>query len=179
MKQCLDLMPLICFFVFYKSCDIYIASLALIVATMLKLLFTWLRYRTIEKMSLINSLVVLLFGSLTYFFHNDLFIKWKVTAIYAFFSLALLFNQLVLKKPLLQRMLSREITLSDKKWRTLNIAWSTFLMMCSLANLYIALCLPQSTWVYFKVFGLTTLMLVFMVISGIYIYWHIPANRKK
>ncbi|CAI0691559.1 Probable intracellular septation protein A [Serratia entomophila] len=179
MKQFLDFLPLIVFFAFYKLYDIYVASGALIVATALALVFTWVKYRKVEKMTLITFLMVLVFGTLTLVFHNDLFIKWKVTVIYALFALALLISQLVLKKPLVQRMLGKELTLPDKVWSNLNLAWAMFFLACGLANIYVAFWLPQSVWVNFKVFGLTVLTLVFTLISGIYIYRHMPEEQKK
>ena len=179
MKQFLDFLPLIVFFAFYKLYDIYVASGALIVATALALVFTWVKYRKVEKMTLITFLMVLVFGTLTLVFHNDLFIKWKVTVIYALFALALLISQWVLKKPLVQRMLGKELTLPDKVWSNLNQAWAVFFLACGLANIYVAFWLPQSVWVNFKVFGLTLLTLVFTLLSGIYIYRHMPAEQKK
>ncbi|HFF8949151.1 septation protein A [Serratia marcescens] len=179
MKQFLDFLPLIVFFAFYKLYDIYVASGALIVATALALVFTWVKYHKVEKMTLITFLMVLVFGTLTLVFHNDLFIKWKVTVIYALFALALLISQWVLKKPLVQRMLGKELTLPDKVWSNLNLAWALFFLACGLANIYVAFWLPQSVWVNFKVFGLTVLTLVFTLLSGIYIYRHMPAEQKK
>ncbi|CAI0918519.1 septation protein A [Serratia proteamaculans] len=179
MKQFLDFLPLIVFFAFYKLYDIYVASGALIVATALALVFTWFKYRKIEKMTLITFLMVLVFGTLTLVFHNDLFIKWKVTIIYCLFALALLISQLVLKKPLVQRMLGKELTLPDKVWNSLNLAWAVFFLVCGLANIYVAFWLPQSVWVNFKVFGLTALTLVYTLLSGVYIYRHMPEEQKK
>ena len=179
MKQFLDFLPLIVFFAFYKLYDIYVASGALIVATALALVFTWVKYRKVEKMTLITFLMVLVFGTLTLVFHNDLFIKWKVTVIYALFALALLISQWVLKKPLVQRMLGKELTLPDRVWSNLNLAWAVFFLACGLANIYVAFWLPQSVWVNFKVFGLTVLTLVFTLLSGIYIYRHMPEEQKK
>lgn len=179
MKQFLDFLPLIIFFVFYKLYDIYLASGALIAATALVMVFTWVKYRKVEKMALITFLMVLVFGTLTLVFHNDLFIKWKVTVIYSLFALVLLISQLVHKKPLVQRMLGKELILPDKVWSNLNLAWAVFFLVCGLANIYVAFWLPQSTWVNFKVFGLTALTLVFTLISGIYIYRHMPEETKK
>ncbi|GAA3890378.1 MULTISPECIES: septation protein A [Gibbsiella] len=179
MKQFLDFLPLIVFFAFYKLYDIYVASGALIAATALALVFTWVKYRKVEKMTLITFIMVAVFGTLTVVFHNDLFIKWKVTVIYTLFALALLISQLVLKKPLVQRMLGKELTLPDRVWNNLNLAWALFFLACGLANIYVAFWLPQSVWVNFKVFGLTALMLVFTLLSGVYIYKHMPTEQKK
>ncbi|MHA7846728.1 septation protein A [Serratia sp. D1N4] len=179
MKQFLDFLPLIVFFAFYKLYDIYVASGALIAATALALVFTWIKYRKVEKMTLITFVMVAVFGTLTLVFHNDLFIKWKVTVIYTLFALALLVSQLILKKPLIQRMLGKELTLPDKVWGNLNLAWALFFLACGLANIYVAFWLPQDVWVNFKVFGLTALTLVFTLLSGVYIYRHMPAEQKK
>ncbi|CAE1146546.1 septation protein A [Serratia rhizosphaerae] len=179
MKQFLDFLPLIVFFAFYKLYDIYVASGALIVATALALVFTWVKYRKVEKMTLITFLMVAVFGTLTLVFHSDLFIKWKVTVIYTLFAIALLVSQLVLKKPLIQRMLGKELTLPDRIWSNLNLAWALFFLACGLANIYVAFWLPQSVWVNFKVFGLTALTLVFTLLSGVYIYKHMPEEQKK
>ena len=107
--------------------DIYAATTALIVATAIVLIYSWVRYRKIEKMALITFVLVAVFGGLTIFFHNDEFIKWKVTVIYALFAGALLFSQWVMKKPLIQRMLGKELTLPQQVWSRLNLAWAAFL----------------------------------------------------
>lgn len=179
MKQLLDFLPLVVFFVFYKLYDIYVASGALIAATALALIITWIKYRKVEKMTLITFVMVAVFGTLTLVFHDDLFIKWKVTVIYVLFSGALLVSQLVLKKPLIQRMLGKELTLPDAVWGKLNIAWALFFLLCGLANIYVAFWLPENVWVNFKVFGLTVLTLVFTLLSGIYIFRHMPEEEKE
>ncbi|EKN3883007.1 TPA: septation protein A [Yersinia enterocolitica] len=179
MKQLLDFLPLVVFFVFYKMYDIFVASGALIVATLLALAFTWFKYRKVEKMTLVTAIMVLVFGTLTLVFHSDLFIKWKVTVLYVLFAVALLVSQWFMKKPLIQRMLGKELTLPDTVWSTLNMSWAVFFLVCGLLNIYVAFWLPQDIWVNFKVFGLTALTLVFTLISGVYIYRHMPEEQKK
>ncbi|MGM3193476.1 septation protein A [Dickeya dadantii subsp. dieffenbachiae] len=179
MKQLIDFIPLIVFFVCYKLYDIYVASGALIAATAAALLLSWFIYRKIEKMMLLTFLMVAVFGTLTLVFHNDQFIKWKVTIIYTLFAVALLFSQFVMKKTLIQRMLGKELPLPEMVWAKLNISWAVFFLLCGLANIYIAFWLPQSVWVDFKVFGLTGLTLVFTLLCGVYIYRHLPAEPEK
>ncbi len=178
MKQLLDFLPLIVFFACYKLYDIFVASGALIAATAAALIITWVKYRKVEKMTLVTFVIVAIFGTLTLVFHNDLFIKWKVTIIYALFALALLVSQVIMKKPLIQRMLGKEISLPDMVWSRLNIAWSLFFLACGLVNIYVAFWLPQSVWVNFKVFGLTAATLVFTLLSGVYIYRHMSPEQK-
>ncbi|KYP97520.1 intracellular septation protein A [Sodalis-like endosymbiont of Proechinophthirus fluctus] len=172
MKQFLDFLPLVVFFIVYKLYDIYYASGALIAASALVLVYTWLCYHKIEKITMITFVLVAIFGSLTLYYHDAEFIKWKVTVIYTLFAAALLISQFVLNKPLIQRMLDKEIHLPARVWNNLNIAWALFFLVCGAANIYIAFWLPQSIWVNFKVFGLTGLTLVFTLLSGAYIYRH-------
>lgn len=179
MKQFLDFLPLVVFFIVYKLYDIYYASGALIVASALVLVYTWLRYRKVEKVALITFVLVAIFGSLTLYYHNAEFIKWKVTVIYTLFAVALLVSQFVFGKPLIQRMLDKEIHLPARVWNNLNIAWALFFLACGAANIYIAFWLPQSIWVNFKVFGLTGLTLVFTLLSGIYIYRHMAEDERN
>lgn len=49
MKQFLDFLPLVVFFAFYKIYDIYAATAALIVATAIVLIYSWVRFRTVRK----------------------------------------------------------------------------------------------------------------------------------
>lgn len=179
MKQFLDFLPLVVFFVFYKLYDIYIASGALIVASALVVAYAWFKYRKVEKATLLTFVMVVIFGSLTLYFHNAEFIKWKVTVIYALFAIALLVSQFILGKPLIQRMLGKELTLPVRVWNKLNVAWALFFLACGAANIYIAFWLPQNVWVNFKVFGLTGLTLVFTLLSGVYVYRHMPEDQKN
>jgi len=178
MKKFLDFLPLIVFFAFYKLYDIYAGTAALIVATAVVLIYSWVRYRKVEKMALVTFVLVAVFGGLTLFFHNDEFIKWKVTVIYALFAGALLFSQWVMKKPLIQSMLGKEIALPEAVWSKLNIAWALFFIFCGLLNIYVAFWLPEAVWMNFKVFAIPGLTLVFTLLSGVYIYRHMPQEEK-
>ncbi|MDO2949224.1 septation protein A [Aeromonas simiae] len=179
MKQFIEFIPLIVFFAIYKFYDIYYATAALVVVTALQLLYNWLKYRKVEKMQLITFVVVAFFGSLTLIFHNDAFIKWKVTVINELFALALLISRYGFGKNLIKQMLGKELTAPDGVWDRLNLGWVGFFALCGALNLYIAFNLPQEVWVNFKVFGLLGMTLVFTLLSGLYLYRHLPAEQKK
>lgn len=178
MKQLLDFLPLVVFFIVYKMYNIYAASGALIAATAVALVISWVLYRKLEKMTIITFLLVTVFGSLTLIFHNDEFIKWKVTVIYTLFAAALMFSQWWMEKPFIQSMLGKELTLPTSVWCKLNVAWALFFFICGLVNIYVAFWLPESVWVNFKVFGLTALTLLFTLFSGIYIWRYLPREEK-
>ncbi|MCG9746773.1 septation protein A [Shewanella sp. Isolate8] len=178
MKQLLDFLPLVIFFAVYKFFDIYIASGALIAATALQLIITYLLYKKIEKMHLITFAMVSFFGTLTLVLHDDAFIKWKVTVVYALFATALAVSQ-YLNKPILKGMLGKELIVDDKIWSRVTWYWVTFFLACGLMNIYVAFNLSQETWVNFKVFGLTALTLINTVVTVVYLYKHMPEEHKK
>lgn len=178
MKQLLDFIPLIIFFALYKMYDIYTATGALIVATVIQVAVTWVMYKKVEKMQLITAGLVALFGGMTLFFHDDNFIKWKVTIVYALFAIGLVVSQM-LGNPLIKGMLGKEITLPDKVWRNINTAWVCFFTVLAVLNVYIAYQMPLDVWVNFKVFGLLALTLVFTLASGVYIYKHMPRKTDS
>ncbi|TVO39469.1 septation protein A [Vibrio algivorus] len=178
MKQLIDFIPLIIFFFLYKSYDIYVATGALIVATAIQIGVIYFLYKKVEKMQLITFAMVAIFGGMTLFFHNDNFIKWKVTVIYALFAIGLLVMD-YLGKPVIKGMLSKEITVPDGVWKRVNLAWVGFFTVCAALNIYVAYELPLDVWVNFKVFGLLIATFAFTILSGVYVYKHMPKENKE
>ncbi|CAJ0991816.1 septation protein A [Pantoea sp. Nvir] len=178
MIKLLDFLPLLVFFIFYKIYDIFVASALLIITTGLALAVSWVFYRKIEKMNIISFVVVTIFGTLTLVFNNTEFIKWKITVIYSLLALVLLYSQFFMVQPLIKSLLGKEIQLPETSWRRLNIAWTLFFLICGLINIYVVFRLPESSWVNFKVFGLTGLNLLFTFISGFYIWRQILQQNK-
>ncbi|KLV09066.1 hypothetical protein ABT56_02375 [Photobacterium aquae] len=178
MKQLIDFIPLLIFFVLYKTHDIYVATAALIAATAIQVAIAWFKHRKVETMQLVTFVIVTIFGSLTIFLHDENFIKWKVTIIYILFAGGLAVSQW-LGKPFIKNMLGKEITLPDTAWRKLNTAWVLFFVVCAVVNVYIAFTLPLDVWVSFKVFGLLALTLIFSLASGGYIYHHMRSIPEQ
>ena len=179
MKQFFEFIPLIIFFAIYKMVDIYAATASLMVTTGLMLAYNYFKHGKAEKMHVITFLMVLVFGGLTLILHDDTFIKWKVTVVYALFAIALLVSQLLFKKPIIKQMLGKEISLPDNIWNNLNTAWALFFAALGALNIYIAFNLPQEVWVNFKVFGLLGATLAFTILSGIYLYKYLPKETTK
>jgi intracellular septation protein len=107
--------------------------------------------------------IIGIFGGATIYFHNDLFIKWKPTVLYWCFSIGLLVSQLVMKKNIIRTMLEEQMRLPDPVWGRLNFAWAAFFALMGVLNLIIAFNFPTATWVNFKLFGGTGLMIVFVI----------------
>ena len=100
-----------------------------------------------------------------------------MTVINALFALGLLISRYGFGKNLIKQMLAKELQAPDAIWDRVNLGWAGFFAVCGLLNLYVAFNLPQEMWVNFKVFGLLGMTLVFTLLSGVYLYRHIPAEQ--
>ncbi|ADT87363.1 septation protein A [Vibrio sp. Vb2880] len=178
MKQLLDFIPLIIFFALFKFYDIYVATGALIAATAVQVAVTYFMFKKVEKMQLITFALVAVFGGMTIFLHDDNFIKWKVTIVYVIFALGLAISHLM-GKSAIKGMLGKEITLPEAVWAKVNWAWVAFFSVCAVLNIYIAYQLPLDVWVNFKVFGLLAATFTYTLLTGIYIYKHLPKEQKN
>jgi len=69
---------------------IFLATALFMVATVIALAVSWSMTRTLPMMPLISGIVVLVFGALTLWLHNDTFIKMKPTIVNTLFGAILL-----------------------------------------------------------------------------------------
>ncbi|MDR9825662.1 septation protein A [Vibrio sp. FNV 38] len=178
MKQLIDFIPLIIFFALYKMHDIYIATGALIAATAVQIVLTFVLYKKVEKMQLITFVMVAVFGGMTIFLQDDNFIKWKVTIVYSVFAIGLAVSHLI-GKSAIKAMLGKELTLPEHVWSNINWAWVGFFSFCAGLNLYVAYRLPLDVWVNFKVFGLLAATFAFTIATGLYLYKHLPKDNQE
>jgi len=179
MKLLLDFLPILLFFVVYKIHGIYTATEVLVVASVLLMLWQWHRQGRVETMTWVSTLLVLVFGGLTIYLHNDLFIKWKPSILYLLFAAALLFTHWR-DEPLLQRLMGAQLpaTLPGAFWRRLNAYWIAFFLFGAALNLVVAYTLPTSLWVDFKLFGLLALTVIFVLFQAVLIARALPAESS-
>lgn len=170
MKQLLEFIPLILFFIVYKFFGTQEAAIVLVLATLIQLIAFKFLFKKIEKMQLLIAGFVIVFGCLTAYFDDVAFLKWKVTIINALFFLVLIISQFILNKPIIKHLLGKELHLPDKVWAKLNLSWAFFFLICMFINLYVSYFMSEEAWYTFKVFGLTGLSLTATIITGIYIY---------
>ena len=76
-------------------------------------------------MPVATAILILIFGSLTYYLQDETFIKLKVTILYMLFGAALL-GALWFDKLLLPIVFDMAFHLDDAGWRKLTWRWSFF-----------------------------------------------------
>lgn len=172
MKFLFDFFPIVLFFIAYKMGDIYLATITAIIASVIQVIYSRYKHQKFEKLPLFTLATITVLGGATLFFRNELFIKWKPTAIYWLLSSAFLASQWIGKKPLIQRLAESSISLQSKIWSQLNVSWSLFFAGMGVANLYVVYHFDTDTWVNFKLFGTLGLTLLFVIVQGFYIARH-------
>jgi intracellular septation protein len=163
MNLLLDLIPAIAFIAAYSFGDIYAATLALIASLVVTVLLHRLLLGRWNKGQLVTLLVSVVLGGVTLALHDPGFIKLKPSVVYGVFALALLGSQLAGEKVLLQRLPQKMLVMPDVVWKRVNFAWGLFFILLAVLNYYVAHHFDEATWVKFKVFGFTLLMIIFML----------------
>lgn len=208
MKLLLDFLPLILFFVVFKGAEghadaaaafatehfgflvsggtvgaqeapVLLATLVVMIATLAQAAILKLRGKKIDLMLWISLVLVVVLGGATVWFHNETFIKWKPTGLHWAMALTLWISQAFFSKNLIKAMLGSELQLPDAVWLRLNRAWVLFFAAMGVVNLVVAYNFSTSAWANFKVFGVTGLMLLFVVAQSLYLGKHLPPEEES
>lgn len=194
MKQFIDFIPLILFFIVYKLDPrnvelagqsfsvggIYSATAVLIAASVLVYGALLIKQRRLDKGQWVTLAACLVFGGMTLAFHSETFLKWKAPVVNWLFALAFAGSHFIGDRPLIQRIMGHAVNLSDSLWAKLNVAWVLFFLICGCVQLFVAFTF-QSIWVDFKVFGSLGMTLLFLIGQGVFLARHMhdePTGEK-
>ena len=210
MKLLFDFLPLVFFFVTYKiagrlpdqgatfathwlgvlvqggivgatEAPALLATAVVLVATLVQV--TWMRAtgRKIDLMLWIGLTLIVVFGGLTVWLHNQMFIMWKPSVTYWLLGLAFWGSQAFFHKNLPRETLRNlDVELPDTVAQRLNFAYVAMFAVMGLLNLWVVYFL-RDYWVAFHTFVLAGLMLVFGLGQGFYLnkYMSHPAANDE
>lgn len=195
MKQFIDFIPLLLFFIVFKTeprdiellgqswvlGGIFSATAVLIISSVVVYGTLFIVHKRLEKTQWLTLLGCLFFGGLTLAFHSETFLKWKAPVVNWLFALGFAASHFIGKQPLIRRMMGHAVELPDSTWTKLNIAWVAFFLVLGGTNLFVAFTFHE-IWVDFKVFGSLGMTLVFLIAQGVFIARHIkpaPEDNTK
>jgi intracellular septation protein len=176
MKILIDFFPILLFFGAYKYYDIYVATGVLMAATVVQMSLVYAIDRKLQMMHKITLGLILVFGTLTLVLHDERFIKWKPTLLYAAMAIALAVALWTMKKNFLKLLLGSQLELPDAVWMRLNLAWIVYCVFMALLNSYVAAYFSTEAWVNFKLWGYV-IPLAFIVGQGFYIAPHLKSDK--
>jgi intracellular septation protein len=200
MKLLFDLFPVILFFVTYKlvsngdggnAClpsqvanlhwmqePILLATSVAIAATFVQVAWVKFRHGKVDTMLWVSFAIITVTGGATLYFHNPVFIQWKPTILFWIFATSLAVAPIVAGRNLIQSAMEAQIQLPSHIWRNLNWAWALFFFLLGFANIAAMQFLSCSNWVNFKLFGVTSLMFVFILIQASLLSKYVEEDKK-
>lgn len=173
MRMLIDFGPLVVFFAVNNFAPgaaierILAATIAFMLAIGAAMALSWWKTRHISPMLWISGVLVLVFGSLTLYFHDGTFIKMKPTLVYVTFAVVLAYG-LWTRRPLLKMLLETAYPgLNERGWRQLTINWTIFFVFMAVLNEAVwRITAPNpdsdlSFWAGFKLWGAIPLTILF------------------
>ena len=159
-KLLIDIGPLAIFFIFYTRSGLQEAIFPLMIATVIAVIISYVLERKIPIMATMGAGIVLIFGGLTIYFNDEIFIKMKPTIINAVFAI-ILYGGVLLKKPLLKFLLGAALKLEEEGWKILTQRWIAFFIALAVLNEIVWRTQTTDFWVNFKVFGILPITFIF------------------
>lgn len=191
MKLLFDLFPVILFFAAFKGAEhfpadalalagrllgegvtaatapVFLATVTAIAATFLQIAWLKVKRAKIEPMLWISLAVIVVFGGLTLWLRNEMFIKWKPTILYWIFSAILLWGSCT-GRNFIRILMKNAVEMPDAAWSKLQTMWIVFFIVVGVVNLIVAYSFPTEIWVDFKLFGLISLTLIFTIGAAVW-----------
>jgi intracellular septation protein len=160
LKFALEIGPLIVFFVTNSRAGLFWGTGLFMTATALSLIVSWILIRRLPIMPLVTGVVVLIFGGLTLYLQDELFIKLKPTIVNTLFGVVLL-GGLFFGKSFLAVVFEAAFNLTPEGWRKLTLRWGIFFFALAILNEVVWRNFSTDFWVGFKVWGTMPLTFLF------------------
>ena len=181
MKALSDFIAIILFFATYKiTNNIVTATIVAVVAGIVQAAYTYYTTKNLNRCNGLGLVIIVVFGGLTIWLNDRTFIMLKTTLLPWTMAATMLVMQLLGKNGL-RLLLSKELDLPDAVWHKLSYAWIIFFFLLGALNLAIAYPFTaerEATWINFKFYGYTPIILLFSIAQGVYLYRHLPKETS-
>jgi len=165
LKFALEMGPLVIFFGTYFSLGIYWATGIFMVVSLASVITCWVKIRRIPANLMLTTVIIVLFGGLTFYFQDDRFIKMKPTIIYSLFAIMLL-GGVAIKRPLLKLVLGNAMPpMLEKGWMVMSLRWGLFFIAMAVLNEYVWRTFSTDFWVSFKLMGFIPITAIFAIVQ--------------
>jgi intracellular septation protein len=179
LKLALELGPLVVFFAANAHWNVFVGTAAFMVAVVLAFAISYALTRRVPVMALLSTVVVMVFGGLTLFLHDAMFIKLKPTIIYTLFA-AILLVGLAAGRSLLAIVFDDMFDLTAEGWRKLTLRWAVFFLAMAALNEIVWRTQSTDFWVAFKAFGVLPLTALFAALQYPFVVRHeAPSSTRR
>jgi intracellular septation protein len=158
----LDYAPLLAFFASYRiSGNVFTGTAIFMVAIVAAIIVAKWTIGRVSPMTWLSAILVIGFGGLTIYLHDEKFIQIKPTIIYALLG-GLLLAGVLRGKALLKYVFQHGYNgLSERGWILLSRNWAIFFLAMAVFNEAIRFYYDFGTWLTIKVWGMSILSFLF------------------
>jgi intracellular septation protein len=176
LKLLVELGPLVVFFIANSQFGILIGTQVFVIATIISLSVSRIVLGKIATMPLVSGVFVVVFGGLTVYLADELFIKMKPTIVNTLFA-TILFGGLAYGKSWLKYLFDDAFRLTDEGWRKLTFRWASFFVLLAVLNEIVWRTTSTDFWVSFKLLGIMPLTIIFAISQvGLLKKYEVSAN---
>ena len=143
--------------------DLQVAIPPLIVATIVAVIIVYYLEKKIPYIPLLGAILVTIFGGLTIFFKNPIFIYLKAYNYKYFVCSRFINRKIIFKRNFLQLFLGGSIKLEDIGWDKLMFRWASFFIFLAILNEFVWRTQTEEFWINFKVWGILPITLLFTI----------------
>ena len=163
---------MIFFTIYYKTENNLSAAIPpLIISTIIAVAIMYFVEKKIPFVPLVGGVIITLFGGLTLYFDNPVFIYMKPTIVNIIFAGILITSKVFFQKNFLKFFLKTAFQLQETGWDKLNFRWAYFFIFLAIINEIVWRTQPETTWVNFKVWGI-------LPITFIFTFFQVPLIKK-
>jgi intracellular septation protein len=167
-----EIFPTIIFFILYKIYNISIATVGMVISTIITIIYTYIKKGKVSKFNIINTTILIILSTITLTLDNSSFIKMKPTVIYCGVAILLIVDLLFLKKlylqklylPVLQKSFSG-LEIQQTVWKKLTFQWIFILITLGIVNEMTWRFISENAWVNFKIFILPLILTCIFIIQ--------------
>jgi len=167
LKFIADFGPLLIFFTIYHKSgnNLSVAIPPLIISTIIAVATIYFLEKKIPYIPLVGGVIISLFGGLTLYFNNPVFLYMKPTIINVIFAITLIVGKTFFNRNFLKFFFKTAFQLNELGWGKLNNRWAYFFIFLAILNEIIWRTQPETTWVNFKVWGILPLTFMFTALQ--------------
>ena len=146
------------------SGPILLATAFFMIAIAISLVASWILTRSLPKMAVVTAVVVVVFGGLTLWLQDEVFIKMKPTIVNSIFAI-ILGAGLLQGRSFLKDLIGDAMPLTDEGWRIFTFRWICLFVFLAVINEIVWRTQSTEFWVSFKTFGNLPITFAFMALQ--------------
>ncbi|WP_346427335.1 septation protein IspZ [Caulobacter sp. 17J65-9] len=162
---------------FYPTKDFMLATEVLVVASVLALAVGFLVEKRVALLPLFAGVIAIVFGAAALIFHNESFVKIKLTVINAALA-AVMLGGLVLRKNPMKVLFGESLRLAEDAWRVLMLRYGLYFLTVAVVNEAVWRTQTDSTWVTFRMI-LLPLAIVFSLTQVPFMMKHMQKDGDE